>query len=340
VGRRPTSARSEGRVPEGYLAIEARDVVKQFGDVSALDVFDIEVAAGHVHGLVGPNGAGKTTFLRILFGLVAPDSGSITLLGSEWKARASTIMEGLAGFVEEPRFYPYLSARRNLQLLAEMDGVQSAVVDEVLHLVRLTDRADRKVGGFSSGMRQRLGLGAALLRSPRLLLLDEPSVGLDPIGAREAQTLIKGVAAEGGTVLLSSHNMTELDGLCDSVTVMREGKAIWSGSMERLRSEAPAPTHRMWTNDDDGAMQLSAQPGIDVIPDPEGGHIVKADPDALDRYVVALGQSGIAVRRLELLMTPLESMFFDLTGTQEDDASAPPEPDEFRARKGGRWLRA
>jgi ABC-2 type transport system ATP-binding protein len=179
-------------------------------------------------------------------------------------------------------------------------------------------------------MRQRLGLAAALLRSPRLLLLDEPTVGLDPSGAREVQLLLRKLAAEGRTVLLSSHNMTELDGVCDSITVMRDGRSVWQGSMERLRSEAPAPAHRMWTSDDARAAGVSGSTdGVSVAADPEGWLTVNADRDALDAYVVALGRSGVAVRRLELMMTPLESMFFALTGAREE--KVPGEPDEVEA---------
>jgi ABC-2 type transport system ATP-binding protein len=320
-------------MPDTGTAIDARGLVKSFGDVRALDAFDMRVDGGQVHGLVGPNGAGKTTLLRILFGLVAPDSGSISLLGSEWSATGST-MHGVSGFVEEPRFYPYLSARRNLELLADLDGVDRDQVGGVLDLVRLTDRADRKVGGFSSGMRQRLGLAASLLRSPLVLLLDEPTVGLDPAGAREVQMLLRDLAEGGVTVLISSHNMTELDGLCDSVTVMKEGRSVWHGSMERLRSDSPAPAHRMWTNDDGRAMQVAdAVPGVSIVADPEGGLTVAADRDALDAYVVALGRSGVAVRRLELLMTALESMFFALTGVDEEETAAGSETDEIGAAR-------
>src|SRR5436309_12495735 len=134
-------------MPDTGTAIDARGLSKSFGDVRALDAFDMRIDGGQVHGLVGPNGAGKTTLLRILFGLVAPDSGSISLLGNEWSAGGST-MHGVSGFVEEPRFYPYLSARRNLELLADLDGVDRGQIDAVLDLVRLSDRADRKVGGF------------------------------------------------------------------------------------------------------------------------------------------------------------------------------------------------
>jgi ABC-2 type transport system ATP-binding protein len=309
-------------MPDPTPAVDAHGLVKRFGDVRALDGFDLLVDAGQVHGLVGPNGAGKTTFLRVLFGLVAPDEGSFTLLGGG-------ALDGVGGFVEEPRCYPYLTARRNLELLAALDGAGGDDVDAALEAVHLTERADRKVGGFSSGMRQRLGLAAALLRSPRLLLLDEPTIGLDPAGAREVQTLVRGLAAEGGTVLISSHNMAELDGVCDGVTVMREGRSVWNGSMERLRAEAPAPAHRLWTSDDGRAIEVAAaQREITVVPDPEGWLTVAADAGALDAYVVALGRAGVAVRRLELLMTALESMFFALTGERAEPA---PREDEVEA---------
>ncbi len=313
-------------------AIDARGLVKRFGEVHALDGFDMQVDRGEVRGLVGPNGAGKTTLLRIMFGLVAPDGGSIRVLGNDWNALGSGMIDGVGGFVEDPRFHPYLSARRNLEYLARMDGVGPGKVDEVLHTVRLADRGDHKVGGFSSGMRQRLGLAASLLRSPNLLLLDEPTVGLDPAGAREVQLLLRGLAAEGVTVLLSSHNMVELDGLCDSVTVMRRGTAVWEGSMERLRSEAPAPAHRMWTGDDAGALLVArTEPGVTAVPDPAGGLTVSAKPEALDAYVFALGQARVAVRRLEPLMTALESMFFELTGSRAERMAERSETDEMGA---------
>src|SRR5207247_1355689 len=250
-----------------------------------------------------------------LFGLVARDEGSLTLLGQEVGERDGvTTTNGAGGFVEEPRFYPYLSARRNLELLSELDGGDRGRVDGVLDVGGLADRAKRKVGGFSSGMRQRLGLAASLLRAPRLLLLDEPTVGLDPSGVREVLDVVTRSAADGVTVLVCSHNMTELEGLCDGVTVMKEGRSVWHGSMQRLRSEAPAPAHRMWTNDDARAVEL-AEPHANVrVVRGSDGLTVSADPHALDAYVVSLGRAGVAVRRLEFEMTSLESMFFALTG--------------------------
>ncbi|HXJ62876.1 MAG TPA: ABC transporter ATP-binding protein [Actinomycetota bacterium] len=319
-------------MPDAPPAIAAHGLVKHFGDVRALDRFDIEVDAGTVHGLVGPNGAGKTTFLRVLFDLVAVDDGSLAVLGVERDPDGSADLAGVAGFVEDPRFYSYLTGRRNLELLADLDGVEWDRVDEVLEVVRLGDGADRKVGGYSSGMRQRLGMAAALLRSPRVLLLDEPTVGLDPAGAREVLLLVREMAAGGGTVLISSHHMTELEGACDGVTVVAAGRSVWHGSMERLRAEAPAPAHRLWTSDDARAMELAAgDPAVGVIADPEGGLTVSAEGDVLDGYVLVLGRAGVAVRRLELLMTPLESMFLALTGEREEEAVAGDRPDEVGA---------
>jgi ABC-2 type transport system ATP-binding protein len=312
-------------------AVEVRGLVKRFGDVRALDGFDLRAELGSVHGLVGPNGAGKTTFLRVLFGLVAPDEGSMSVLGSEPDPNHGGALDGVAGFVEEPRCYPYLTARRNLELLADLDGVDPDLVDDVLELVRLGDGADRKVGGFSSGMRQRLGLAAALLRNPRLLLLDEPTVGLDPAGAREVAALLREVVADGGTVLLSSHDMPELEDVCDAVTVVRQGRSVWQGSMDRLRAEAPAPAHRLWTSDDDAATRVaSGLPAVSVVSDPQGWLTVAADRDALDAFVVALGREDVAVRRLELLMTALESMYFALTGDPSEPAAVQRRPDEVQ----------
>jgi ABC-2 type transport system ATP-binding protein len=306
-------------VPGSTIAIEATGLVKHFGDVRALDGFDMHVERGEVRALVGPNGAGKTTLLRVMFGLVAPDEGSIRMLGSEWTPLGSGNLKGVAGFVEDPRLHPYLSARRNLLLLARMDGVAPSRVDEVLRVVRLTDRAGHRVGSLSSGMRQRLGLAAALLRSPSVLLLDEPTVGLDPVGAKQVQHLLRALAAGGVTVLLSSHNMTELEGVCDSVTVMRSGRSVWEGSMARLRQEAPAPAHRLWTTDDGRALDVArADPRVRVVADPEGWLTVSAEPPDLERFVLSLGHADVAVRRLEPLMGALESMFLALTGSREE----------------------
>jgi ABC-2 type transport system ATP-binding protein len=269
--------------------------------------------------------------LRILFGLVAPDLGDVVVLGEAVGDAGEGSSDGVGGFVEEPRFYPYLTARRNLELMADLDGGGGDRIDEVLATVRLDERADRKVGGFSSGMRQRLGLAASLLRRPRLLLLDEPTIGLDPAGARDMLAIVQTLAADGVTIVVSSHNMSELEGVCDGVTVMRDGRAVWHGSMERLREESPAPAHRLETSDDARAGELAERARLGVVADPGGWLTVSADRDALDAFVVSLGKAGVAVRRLELLMTALESMFFSLTGERAEEQAAAREPEEVSA---------
>jgi ABC-2 type transport system ATP-binding protein len=316
---------------DARAAIDAKGLVKRFSDVRALDGFDIRVEEGHIHGLVGPNGAGKTTLLRVFFGLVALDEGALTLSGRDVGDHDGLATEGVGGFVEEPRCYPYLTARRNLRLLSDLDGGDPDRVDEVLALVGLADRAERKVGGFSSGMRQRLGLAAALLREPRLLLLDEPTVGLDPSGVREMLQVVKDLAAQGVTALVCSHNMNELEGVCDGVTVMKEGRAVWHGSMQRLHAEAPAPAHRLSTSADARAVEIAeTAAAVDVVREVEG-LTIRADREALDAYVVALGRAGIAVRRLEFEMSSLESMFFALTGERPDRPASVTLPEEVAA---------
>jgi ABC-2 type transport system ATP-binding protein len=164
-----------------------------------------------------------------------------------------------------------------------------------------------------------------------LLLLDEPTIGLDPAGARDMLSVVATLAADGVTVLVSSHNMSELEGVCDGVTVMREGRSVWNGSMERLRKESPAPAHRLETSDDARATGLAHDARLDVVADPGGWLTVSADRDALDAYVLTLGKAGIAVRRLELLMTALESMFFSLTGERAKEQATEREQDEVAA---------
>src|SRR5256714_3982235 len=163
--------------------VELRGLVKRYGDLVAVDHVDLTVEPGDVFGYLGPNGAGKTTSLRMMLGLIRPTEGSVRLFGREPLADGAKALDGVAGFVEGPKFYPYLSGRKNLQLLADFDdGASRSRIDEVLDVVELRDRAKDKVGGYSHGMRQRLGIAAALLRQPRLLLLDEPTTGLDPAG--------------------------------------------------------------------------------------------------------------------------------------------------------------
>jgi ABC-2 type transport system ATP-binding protein len=306
-------------------AVRASGVEKRFESTCALGGVDLTVQDGEVRGLLGPNGAGKTTLLRILFGLVKADSGTVALFDRELDNDDPLALQGVAGFIEEPTFYPYLSGRVNLELLAELDRNEpGARIDEVLERVGLADRGEDRVNGYSTGMKQRLGIAAALLRAPRLLLLDEPTAGLDPAGVREVSALVRELATDGVAILLSSHQIDEVEGVCDTFTVLRRGQVAWDGTATEMRAQAPASAYRLLTSDDRRALELAAErPGVRATPHGDGGLELSVEEGQLDPYVLAMGSAGIAVRRLELLVSPVEAMFFALTGEPQQGSSEP-----------------
>ncbi len=301
-------------------AVDARAIAKRFGELSALRDVSVTAHAGEIRGLLGPNGAGKTTLLRILLGLVRRDAGDIWLFGRELPPRAERVPDGVAAVFEHPGFYPYLSGTRNLSLLARMDGrpVEDAARARAIERVGLTTAADRRVDGYSAGMRQRLGLAAALLRGPRLLLLDEPTSALDPAGARDVRELVRELAAAGVAIVISSHDLVEVEELCTSVTILRAGELVFSGSLEHLRARAGDDAHHLATSDDDTALAIARDcRGIRAARTGDGTHGFDAvgERDAVDAYVVALGRAGIAVRVLQPRQRSLESVFLRLTST-------------------------
>jgi ABC-2 type transport system ATP-binding protein len=313
-------------------AVRALTLVKRFESTTAVDGVTFTLADGEVRGLLGPNGAGKTTLLRMLFGLIRPDSGEVELLGRRLDHLGGDVLEAVGGFVEEPCFYPYLSGRGNLTLLARMDGhpATKADIDDALAHVDLGSRADDRVGGYSTGMRQRLGIAAALVRRPRLLLLDEPTSGLDPAGARAVAALVGELASSGVAVLLSSHQIGELEMVCDSYTVLRHGRIVWDGTAAELEAQAPASAYALSTGDDERALQVAADtPGVRAQRTARSALVLAAQPDDLDAFVFALGDARVPVRRLELLVSPLESMFFALTSAAGTDALEGLEPQQL-----------
>jgi ABC-2 type transport system ATP-binding protein len=291
---------------------------------------NLTLRAGEIHGLLGPNGAGKTTLLRILLGLVDPDAGHLRILGRDARRRGAALPSGVAGFVDAPRFYPYLSGRKNLLLLARLDETSpppdARRIEETLERVGLGEHADAKVLGYSSGMRQRLGLAGALLRSPRLLLLDEPTSSLDPAAARDLRATVRGLAEGGVAVLLSSHDMSEVEDLCGSLTILRRGEVVYAGSIGELRELAPRAVHRLHTSDDERARRVAADHrDVDLVPAERAeGLDVRAEQNALDGYVLALGREGIAVRGLESQSRSLEELFLRLTANNEGSAVLEP----------------
>ncbi|MFG2949332.1 ABC transporter ATP-binding protein [Streptomyces adustus] len=300
------------------LAVNAAELTKTFGSLTAVDQISIKVAEGEVYGLLGPNGAGKTTFLRMLLGLIRPDSGTLEVFGRSWDKHGIAVLDGVAGFIESPKFYPGLSGRRNLELLAGLDGgVAPGRIDEVLDIVDLTDRMRDKVGGYSFGMRQRLGVAASLVRDPKLLVLDEPANGLDPAGIRDMRALVKRLATSGLTVLLSSHDMGEVEQICDDVTIMRSGTVAYHGSIAALREQAPAQAHRIATTDDTAAEALVRACGLEVTRT-DDGLAVRGPQEDIDALIVDIVKAGIALRALSLDETPLEALFFMLTEPAPD----------------------
>jgi ABC-2 type transport system ATP-binding protein len=295
------------------VPVRARGITKCFGEVVALDGIELDVAAGQIHGLVGPNGAGKTTLLGLLLGLAIADSGKLEILGTP-VGRALAAPDGVAGFVDGPGLYPSLTARQNLAALAALRGTdRTAGIDDVLDQVGLTDLADDRVRGFSLGMRQRLGLAAALLTKPRLLILDEPSNGLDPSGKKHVYGVLSRLAAEGTAVVLSSHRMDDVEALCSEVTILSTGRVAFSGPLTKLASESRELDYRLVTSDTVAARRLADEtPGIKVTDSAEL-LLISTEVPALDELVKKLVLADIAVRELAPVVSPLEAAFIALT---------------------------
>ncbi len=294
------------------LAIRARGITKCFGDVVALDGIDLDVAPGQIHGLVGPNGAGKTTLLGLMLGLAVADRGRLEILGTPVQ-RALDAPDGVAGFVDGPGLYPSLTARQNLAALAALRGIAKRQADDVLDEVGLTDVADDRANGFSLGMRQRLGLAGALLTGPRLLVLDEPSNGLDPTGKRHVHGVLTRLAAGGTSVVLSSHRMDDVEALCSDVTILATGRVVFSGPLTKLAAESRELDYRLVTSDPPAARELAGQIAVGDGGNGAGVLVVRALVPDLDELVVRLVQAGIAIRELAPVVSPLEAAFLALT---------------------------
>jgi ABC-2 type transport system ATP-binding protein len=301
-------------VSDGPAPIEARGLLKRYGHVTAVDDVDLTVDRGDVYGFLGPNGAGKTTTLRMLLGLIRPDAGVARLFGRDPLQEGARALDGVAGFVEAPRYYPYLSGRRNLELVAALDGDDATTrIDSALDTVELADRAGDKVGGYSHGMKQRLGIAGALIRDPALLILDEPTTGLDPAGMRDMRVLVRRLVDQGITVLLSSHIMAEVEELCDRLAIVRSGRVIYEGRLDELL-RSTGQHYRVRTTDDERALEIAThQPGVGEVRRDGDGLMVAADEDAAVGLSVALVEAGLGIRALVPAAASLEELFFRLT---------------------------
>ena len=296
----------------GRYVIETDQLTKRYGDIVAVDRLDLRVRQGEVYGFLGANGAGKTTTLRMLLGLIQPTSGRASVLGAKPGTEESLL--GVGSMIETPAFYPHLSGRHNLLMLARYTGTPLERIDQVLAQVDLSKRADDPFRTYSLGMKQRLGVAAALLKDPMLLVLDEPTNGLDPAGMADMRALIRKLGAGDRTVLISSHLMTEIEQICDRVGVIASGSLVAEGTVDELRGKDTllirvdqVEEARRVVAGLVGQQAVAASNGVLHVRASNGQEI---EPGWLNARLVA---QGITVQELRWDRASLESVFLDLT---------------------------
>jgi ABC-type multidrug transport system ATPase subunit len=293
--------------------IETRNLTKRYGSrIVAVDSLNLTVRRGEVYGFLGPNGAGKTTTLRMLLGLIRPTSGTASVLGRPPGDPESLARVG--ALIEAPAFYPHLSGWRNLRVIARYAGVPKERIEAALDAVELTDRASDKFKTYSQGMKQRLGVAAALLKDPELLMLDEPTNGLDPAGMADMRVLIRRLGSGDRTVLLSSHLLGEVEQICDRVGVIRNGKLVAQGTVGQLRGQA-----RLLVRADpmDRARQLvEKMHGVEQVQVSDGALVVATDAARAGEITRELVTSGVVVSELRPVERSLEETFLELTGQE------------------------
>ena len=287
---------------------------KRYGSETCVDHLALKVPQGAVYGFLGPNGAGKTTTLKMLLGLVHPSAGNVRLLGHELTPRTRlAVLREVGSLIESPSYYGHLTARENLEIVRRLRGLPAAEIDEALRTVRLDGQVKKPVNHFSLGMKQRLGIAAALMGRPRLLLLDEPTNGLDPSGIQEMRELIRSLPSRYGmTVIVSSHLLGEIDQMADHVGVIRQGRLVFQGTMSGLHGMSAA---RLALRTQDNARARSLLPAARS----EGEWLLldaMSDSEAA-RVSLKLAGAGIGLVRMEQRETSLEDIFLRLTGTEE-----------------------
>ena len=310
------------------LALATRGLRKSYGTRAALSGLDLSVPSGVVYGFLGPNGAGKTTTMRLLTGLIHPDAGTIELLGQPFGRRDRRRLFDVGALIETPTFYPYLSGRANLRVLGSTGAsTPKGRVDELLDLVGLRDRATDAVSRYSLGMKQRLGIAAALLSDPKLLLLDEPANGLDPAGIVGMRDTLRNLAASGKTVFVSSHILSEVQQLADVVGIIAAGKLVREGPMTTLLASEAVVRVRVRPDEMERAVAaLRALPNAgDVTSDTERGGWISARiaQDRASEVTRTLSSAGIYLSGLEA-GSDLESLFLELTSPESPAAAATP----------------
>lgn len=293
----------------GSPAIRVRGLHKRYGPTHALQGLDFEVPRGQLTGFLGPNGAGKTTTFRAILGLTKPNAGEIEILGLPVPSKLSQVVKKVGVIVEEPGLIKPLNGRVNLAVAADTLGFGHDRIEELLDFVGLTSDAHRKVGEYSKGMRQRLALAAAMLGDPELLILDEPLDGLDPAGQHAFRARLKDLATEGRSVVVSSHDLADVEALADYVIVIDEGRLVTEGPLDTLLGGGST---RVRVADAEGAAEILTSAGYEVHSD-DMGLVVASSEGA--RIIEALAGAGIYPEEVRLERSTLESVFLGLTGT-------------------------
>ncbi|QDQ00936.1 ABC transporter ATP-binding protein [Lysinibacillus fusiformis] len=293
--------------------VQTENLSKCFGKEQAVAGLDLKIRKGEIYGFLGPNGAGKTTTIRMLLGLMKPTSGTIKIFQKDVTKERIEILSKIGSLVENPSYYPHLTAYENLEALRKILGVPKLRIDEVLAIVRLTEAANKKVKGFSLGMKQRLGIAASILHNPELLILDEPTNGLDPSGIIEIRNLIKRLPSEYGmTVVISSHLLSEIDQMATTVGIVSKGKMIFQDSIEAMRMHAQ-PKVLFKVNKSEQAWRSLVANGIKA--ECKEGQIVldECSDEKVAQIVHILVQEGFSVYRLEEEKQSLEDIFLQMT---------------------------
>lgn len=294
--------------------IETNKLTKNFGSRKVVDHVDLQVKKGEIYGFLGPNGAGKTTTIRMLLGLARPTKGSIHIFGKDVRTEKLAILKKVGSLVEYPSYYGHLTAYENLEAMRILLEVPKSRIDEVLSIVRLTNDATRPVKGFSLGMKQRLGIATALLGNPELLILDEPTNGLDPSGIIEIRELIKSMPKENGiTIVVSSHLLSEIDQMATQVGIISKGQMIFQDSILKLRAQSTSKI-KLTVNDAKAAWKTLLTQGYTSAPDHNKLFIENAVDNNVAEIVKILVQNDYSVFRVEEERKSLEEIFLELTG--------------------------
>jgi ABC-2 type transport system ATP-binding protein len=292
------------------LVIETHDLTKRYGErIAAVDRLALRVRPGEVYGFLGPNGAGKTTTLRMLLGLIRPSAGTALVLGAAPGSPEALARTG--ALIETPTFYPYLSGRDNLRVLARHAGIADSRIEPALHEVELAARGGDRFQTYSLGMKQRLGIAAALMKDPALLILDEPTNGMDPAGMAEMRHFIRELRGGDRTVLLSSHLMVEVEQTCDRVAVISRGRLVGEGTVDELRGR-----ESLWLRAEpleQAERIVRAMRGVDDVARSDGGLRVAADVAAAPAIARALVEAGVDLGELRPERASLEKVFLELT---------------------------